>query len=350
MELPPALRPLALVALRDELRPDAGRTLDELAAGGVRLVLLSGDHPETVRATVAHVSPALANAAVHTGAELAAAADPDRLVADAAVFGRVAPHQKLDVITSLQRGGRRVAMIGDGVNDVLAIKTADLGVAMGAGTPAAKTVAGLVLESNRFALLPAALAEGRTVVHNVRRAANLFLVKNVYTLLLVLVLVGLLGFEFPYLPQQVTLLNALTIGGPAILIMLGTAPPGAAVRPAFLRAAGRFALLAGLPAGLAALAVFLAAAWGFDAGPELRRTLLLSTLVLVGVGNVVRVGEGDHRLTAWAALAVPAYLLAMYVPPVGYFFALVPLSAAQWAAVAVAAAAGYAAGGLSGRR
>ena len=335
------LRPLAVVALQDELRPGVEAVLESLAAQGVGIKLLSGDHPETVRATVSRLNLPLAREPVRTGADLDAAPDRDALVAATAVFGRVAPRQKLAIITALQAGGRRVAMIGDGVNDVLAIKTADLGVAMGAGSPAAKTVAGLVLETNRFELLPAALTEGRTVLHNVRRAAKLFLLKVVYTLLLIVVLVGLLGEAFPYLPQQVTLLNALTIGGPAVLIMLSKAPPGAAVRAAFLPEVGRFVLGMGLPIGGCGLA-----AWHLGDGTGERRTFLLSTLVLAGLGNVALVGEGDRRLVGWAGLAGVLFLATMYVAPAAAFFALTPLAAGQWAAVVGVAVAGFTAGWL----
>jgi cation-transporting ATPase E len=341
----PLLRPLALVGLRDELRPGVDRVIESLAAQGVGIKLLSGDHPDTVRATVSRLDLPLARGPVRTGADLEASPDRDALIAETAVFGRVTPRQKLDIITALQARGRRVAMIGDGVNDVLSIKTADLGVAMGAGNPAAKTVAGLVLETNSFDLLPAALAEGRTVLHNVRRAAKLFLLKNVYTLLLIVVLVGLLGEAFPYLPQQVTLLNALTIGGPAVLIMLSKVPPGAAVRAAFLPEVGRFALGMGLALGGGGLAV-----WHLGDGAAERRTLLLSTLVLAGLGNAVFIGGAGQRMLGWAVLAGLAYLTAMYVGPAAYFFALTPLAAGQWAAVVVAAAGGFSAGWLVTRR
>ena len=339
------LRPLALVALRDELRPGVEAVLESLADQGVEIKLLSGDHPETVRATVSRLDLPLARSPVRTGADLEAALDRAALIAETSMFGRVTPRQKLDIIATLQARGRRVAMIGDGVNDVLSIKTADLGVAMGAGSPAAKTVAGLVLETNSFDLLPAALAEGRTVLHNVRRAAKLFLLKVVYTLLLIVVLVGLLGEAFPYLPQQVTLLNALTIGGPAVLIMLSRVPHGVAVRAAFLPEVGRFVLGMGLALGGCGLAV-----WHLGDGVEERRTLLLSMLVLAGLGNVVLVGEADRRFLGWAGLAGLMYLAAMYIGPAAYFFALTPLAAGQWAAVVAAAATGFLAGWLVTRR
>ena len=336
------LRPLALIALSDELRPGVEGVLESLAAQGVRIKLLSGDHPDTVRATLSRLGLPLAHESVRTGTDLDAAPNRDALIAGNSVFGRMSPKQKLDVITTLQAGGRRVAMVGDGVNDVLSIKSADLGVAMGAGSPAAKTVAGLVLETNDFGLLPRALTEGRTVLHNVRRAAKLFLLKNVYTLLLIVVLVGLLGEAFPYLPQQVTLLNALTIGGPALLIMLSKVPPGAAVQTAFLPDVGRFVFGMGLALGGCGLAV-----WQVGDGAEERRTLLLSTLVLSGLGNAVLVGGTDRRLLlGWAVLAGVLYLAVMYIAPAAYFFALTPLTAVRWAVVVGAAAVGFSLGWL----
>jgi cation-transporting ATPase E len=312
------LRPLAVVALSDELRPEAGPVLGELAAQGIELEVISGDNPETVRATIAHLPPALAQ--------------------KISVFGRVTPHQKLDIVKQLQDRGRAVAMVGDGVNDVLPIKRADLGIAMGAGTCAARTVAGLVLETNDFTLLPQALAEGRAIVHNLRRAAKLFLLKNVFTLLLIIAGLELLGLEFPYLPQQVTLLNVLTIGGPAFLIVLGRSPVGRPVRRGFLREVGVFALLAGSLTAAAALAVWITSAARGDS-EELQRTLLLTTLILTGLGNVLLIAGGDRRLFAWVALALPAYIGVMYLPPPAYFFALQPLSAGQWLQALLAAGA-----------
>ncbi len=202
-----ALWPVALVALSDELRPEAGAVLEALAAQGIRFKLLSGDNPETVRATVGHLNLPLAREPVVSGDQLAAAADPAAVIRERSVFGRVAPGQKLGIITALQTQGHHVGMIGDGVNDVLPIKRADLGIAMGEGSSAARTVAGLVLENNSFDLLPATLDEGRTILSNLRRAAKLFLLKNAYVLVLIVVGFGVLRLGFPLLPQQVTLLN-----------------------------------------------------------------------------------------------------------------------------------------------
>jgi cation-transporting ATPase E len=333
-----SLRPLALVALSDELRPEAGAVLEALAKQGIAFKVISGDHPETVRATVGHLNLPLAREPVVTGDELAAAPDPAAVIDRASVFGRVAPQQKLDIVAALQARGHRVAMLGDGVNDVLPIKRADLGVAMGAGSRAARTVAAAVLETNDFGLLPAMLDEGRVIVSNLRRAAKLFLLKNVYTVFLVLLALGVLGLGFPYLPQQVTLLNVLTIGVPALIIMVSKAPPRPGPRPAFLWEVGGFAVAAGLVVGVVALAVWLASARGFGDDLQAQRTALLTFLILTGLGVVLITGEGERRLTWWAAAAGPLYATVMYIPPTGYFFALTPLTADRWALAAGAAA------------
>src|SRR5262249_6036863 len=166
------------------------------AGQGIDFKIISGDNPDTVRATVGHLDLSLAREPVVSGDELAKAADAADLVRTCSVFGRIVPRQKMQIVSVLRDEGCHVAMIGDGVNDVLPIKTADLGIAMGEGSAAAKTVSGLVLENNNFELLPATLAEGRLIVHNLRRAAKLFLTKNVYSLMLITG--SLLGLPFPF--------------------------------------------------------------------------------------------------------------------------------------------------------
>src|SRR5262249_41424542 len=175
-----------------------------------------------------------------------------------------------------------------------------------------------------FTLLPQALAEGRAIVHNLRRAAKLFLLKNVYSLLLIVAGLGVFGLGFPYLPQQVTLLNLLTIGGPAFLIVLGRSPVGRPVRRGFLRDVGLFALIAGVATGAMAIGCWLdAAKFSDDEGTQ--RTLLLAMLVVTGLGNVLIISGGDRRLTLWCAGALTAFIACVYVHPLADFFALAPL-------------------------
>jgi cation-transporting ATPase E len=345
------LRPLALVALSDELRPEAGAVLEALAGQGIRFKILSGDNPDTVRATVGHLRLPLAREPVVSGDELAAAPDRPRFIAAHSVFGRVAPQQKVEVVTALRGQGHHVAMIGDGINDILPIKRADLGIAMGAGSAATRTVAGLVLESNDFGLLPETLNQGRIILRNLRRAGKLFLLKNVYTLLLIVAALGVFRLDFPYLPQQVTLLNLLTIGVPAFLIMLTRERAAAPSGPRFLHEIGWFAVVTGLVTGVAGLVLFLVSARGRGDPVEAQRTLLLSLLVLLGVGNLLRVlrhGErqapaGDRLLWLWAPAALLLYLLAMYQPPAADFFQLVPLAPSEWGLVLAVALPAFAA-------
>jgi cation-transporting ATPase E len=336
------LRPLALVTLRDELRPEAGAVLRALAEQGIELKVLSGDNPETVRASMLPLaaSPeirALAEKPVVTGTELETAADAAELIATRSVFGRVSPWQKVEVVVALKGAGRKVAMLGDGVNDVLAIKNAHLGIAMGGGTRAAKTVSGIVLTTNRFDLLPATLEEGRTILRNLRRAGKLFLVKNVYTLILIVGALGVFGLPFPFLPQQVTLLNFLTIGTPVLLITFGK-ERAAAARADFVREIGSFALRTGLVIGAAGLALHAYSARVHEDNVETQRTLLLSTLVLLGLTSLLRVltdGEsgrlrGDWKFYLLTVGAMGLYLFALYTPAAADFFVLVPLSLVQW--------------------
>lgn len=340
--------PLALAAFSDEPRPEAAQVLASLASQGIRFKVLSGDHPETVKATIGllPLSHALDN--VISGDELESSADRTSLIRDRVIFGRVTPRQKLDIVKSLQADGHHVGMIGDGVNDVLPIKRANLGIAMGAGSKAAKAVAGLVLDNNNFGLLPATLDEGRTILHNLRRAAKLFLLKNVYSLILIVIGLGFLELKFPYLPQQVTLLNALTIGGPALLIMFARIPNPRRSRMGFVREVGLFALVSGLSVGAAGLAIWFSAAKYMD-DPQMPRTMLLSTLILLGLGNVLIIADRDQRLVWWAAAALPAYLAMMYVEPLAYFFVLSPLSGQHWALIGVIAAVALVPCGLVNR-
>jgi cation-transporting ATPase E len=340
------LRPLALVALGDDLRSEARHVLEDLASQGIHFKILSGDHADTVRATAAPLTAgsnapsvrALTETPVVSGDELQSASNPGELIRTHCVFGRVSPRQKVDVITTLKKQGRHVAMIGDGVNDVLPIKNAHLGIAMGAGAPASKTVAGIVLETNNFDLLPETLDEGRTILRNLRRAGKVFLVKNVFTLILIVGALGVFGLPFPYLPRQVTLLNFLTIGMPTLLIMLNRQRSAPTTAAHYLREVGSFALRTGIVLGLAGLLLLWLSNRVWQDDEPTQRTLLLSLLVLLGLTTLLRAlsDEETRRLSLagaagwWAAAALPIYLVVMYWRPVGEFFALTPLMRLQW--------------------
>ncbi|MEO5680473.1 MAG: HAD-IC family P-type ATPase [Acidimicrobiales bacterium] len=253
--LPPDLDPVALATLAERIRPDAAETLRYFAEQGVTIKVLSGDNPSTVGHIAAEIG-------LEVGEPIDARTLPDEPegLAEAieahTVFGRVSPQQKRSFVKALQAGGHTVAMTGDGVNDALALKDADIGVAMGSGAPATRAVAQLVLLDSRFAQLPHVLGEGRRVIANIERVANLFVAKNVYAFLLVLATAAI-GFPIPFLPRHLTLISSLTIGIPAFFLALG--PSGERHRPGFLRRVLRLAVPSGASIGLAIFAAYVVA-------------------------------------------------------------------------------------------
>ncbi len=262
--------PVALVLLGETVRPDAAATLEYFAVQGVRCVILSGDNPSTVSAIAAGIGLG------ETSVDASTLADDTAIrsaLARHSIFGRVSPDQKRAIVRILQQDGRTVAMTGDGVNDAMAIKDADLGIAMGSGTSATRAVARLVLLDNEFSRLPAVLADGRRVIANVERVANLFLAKTTYGILFAVVF-ALLLWEFPFLPRQLTLVSTLTIGIPAFLLAL--APNRRIYHPGILGRLLRFAAPAGV---IAALSTISAAALARELVP-LDQARSVATLAL----------------------------------------------------------------------
>ncbi|MDN5790616.1 MAG: cation-translocating P-type ATPase [Micrococcales bacterium] len=253
--LPGDLTPAALVTLREQIRPDAREALDYFAAQGVAIKVISGDNPRTVAAVAREVG-------LEPGEPIDARAigdDPEHLrevVAGGTAFGRVSPEQKRAFVQALQSDGHVVAMTGDGVNDALALKDADIGVAMGNGAQATKAVAELVLLDGKFSHLPKALLEGRRVIGNVERVANLFVAKNAMSLVAILAS-ALIATAFPFLPRHLTLVSTVTIGIPAFFLALG--PNTRRYRPGFLGRILRFAVPAGAVAGVAVITSYLLA-------------------------------------------------------------------------------------------
>ncbi|MCE0763612.1 cation-translocating P-type ATPase [Pseudonocardia kujensis] len=232
--LPAGLEARALVVLAERIRDDAADTLRYFAEQGVSLRVISGDNPRTVGAVATAVGLPGITAAADAVDARTLPEDPDALaeVLEAhPVYGRVTPQQKRAVVGALQRRGHVVAMTGDGVNDAMALKDADIGVAMGNGAAATRAVAQLVLLDGRFAHLPDVVAEGRRVMANIERAANLFLVKNVYSLLMALVVI-VTAAAYPLAPIQLTLISAVTIGVPGFVLAL--APNRRRYVPGFL--------------------------------------------------------------------------------------------------------------------
>ena len=254
LALPPGLQPAALVVLAERVRDDAQETMRFFAEQGVALKVISGDNPRTVGAVAAQVGvPGVQGAADAVDArtlptDLDALAD---VLETHSAFGRVTPHQKRAVVAALQSRGHVVAMTGDGVNDAMALKDADIGVAMGNGSAATRAVAQLVLLDGKFSHLPDVVAEGRRVIANIERAASLFLVKNVYSLLLAVITI-VTANAYLFEPIQLSLISNLTIGVPAFFLAIG--PNRRRYVPGFLVRVLRFAVPTGLVIALAAYA------------------------------------------------------------------------------------------------
>jgi len=276
--LPIGLEPVALLGLGDKIRGDAADTLRYFAQQGVAAKVISGDHPDTVAAIAREVGVAGADQVVDART---LPEDQDALadvVERATVFGRVTPHQKRAMVAALQSRGHVVAMTGDGVNDVLALKDADIGIAMGAGSSASRAVAQLVLMDGSFATLPSVVGEGRRVISNIERVANLFVVKTVYAFLLA-ILVGAFARPFPFVPRHLTLVGTLTIGAPAFFLAL--APSANRARPGFITRVLRFSIPVG---ALAAAATYLTYEMSIAEGVGLLEARTMATLVLVSIG------------------------------------------------------------------
>lgn len=276
--LPLGLEAIALISMSDRIRNDAAQTLRFFAQQGVAAKVISGDHPETVAAIASQVGVEGADSFVDARdlpEDQAGLADA---VEAATVFGRVTPHQKRAMVGALQSRGHVVAMTGDGVNDVLALKDADIGIAMGSGSSASRSVAQLVLLDGSFDTLPSVVGEGRRVIANIERVANLFVTKTIYAFLLA-VLVGVFARPFPFVPRHLTLVGTLTIGAPAFFLAL--APSAARAKPGFVTRVLRFAIPVG---ALAAIATYSAYELAISENVDLTASRTLATLVLVSVG------------------------------------------------------------------
>ncbi len=274
----PAGRAVALIVFTEKIRDDAKQTLDFFAQQGVTLKVISGDSPRTVAAIAKAV-----------GIDVAEAVDARSLPQDMnqlavvlekeSVFGRVTPDQKRAMVKALQSKGHVVAMTGDGVNDALALKDADIGIAMGSGAQATKAIAELVLLDNKFSEMPQVLAEGRRVIGNIERVANLFVIKNVYSLALALV-VTVAAFPYPFLPRHLSVLSSLTIGIPAFF--LSFAPNQKRYQPGFLRRVLNFAVPTGVVIAAQVFAGYLTIS-ARGGTPQLASTIALTVAVTIAV-------------------------------------------------------------------
>ena len=277
--LPNGLDPIALVVLDEQLREAAPQTISYFGDQGVAVKVISGDSPVTVGAVAARCGVPGADEPI----DARTLPEDQEALADVlekhSVFGRVTPQQKRAMVHALQSRGHIVAMTGDGVNDTLALKDADVGVAMGSGSAAARAVARFVLLANDFSVFPSVVNEGRRVIANVERVANLFLTKTFYAVVLAIV-VGIGRFPFPFLPRHFTIISALTIGIPGFVLALSQNNRRA--MSGFLRRVLRFAIPAGAITAIATLVAYLIER-NADVPLDQARTVAVITLFTIAI-------------------------------------------------------------------
>ncbi|MFF1838319.1 HAD-IC family P-type ATPase [Streptomyces sp. NPDC058231] len=339
-EIAAGAEPAALIVLEQRLRPDAGRTLQYFADQRVATKIISGDNAVSVGAVAGKLG---LPGAEHTLDARRLPAAPDEMataIEESTVFGRVTPQQKQKMVAALQSRGHTVAMTGDGVNDVLALKDADIGVSMGSGSEATRAVAQIVLLDNSFATLPSVVAEGRRVIGNITRVATLFLTKTVYSVLLA-ILVVCFQVEYPFLPRHLTLLSTLTIGIPAFFLAL--APNKERARPHFVRRVMRYSVPSGVIAGVATFVTYLIARHHYTGTGALDAETSAATLTLFLVSMWV-LAIIARPYTWWRIVLVAAmggaFLVVLMVPWLQNFFALKLVGAViPWTAVGMAVVA-----------
>jgi magnesium-transporting ATPase (P-type) len=342
----PRLAPVALVVLEETLRPDAAETVATMREENVDLKLISGDARATVTAVAAAVGVPW-DAGTIEGSELPTDAEG---LAEAAqrntVFCRIKPEQKRDLVAALAASGRYAAMIGDGVNDVPALKKARMAVAMGSGAQVTKGVADVVLLKDEFARLPQAVGEGRRIARNIHRLGRLYMTKTVYAATLIL-LVAIPGFAFPFLPRHLTLAAFLTIGIPSFVLALAPSD-GPLYRGRLLRALAAFAVPAGVATALGSILSFFLVDTVFGGSLEAGRTAATTTLIVLGLSFVLLLERGPGR----EHIAIQSNMLGMVlalgglfagilaIGPLRDFFEMVLLDATQWFLALLSAAAG----------
>jgi len=333
---PKDVQALGLVVLAERLRPNAAETVAFFIAQGVELKVLSGDAPATVGA-IAHDAGVPGSAAALDGEGLPTESDALRdAVSSAPAVGRISPEGKQAIVAALASAGRYVAMVGDGVNDVPAMKEARLAIAQGSGAQMSRSVADLVLVRDDFGVVPGMVAEGRQILRNIQRVARLFITKTVFTAVVGLA-VAIPTATFPLLPRQFTIASTVTIGIPAFVLAL--APSSGPWRPErFLQSVVRFAIPAGVAIGIGIIAGYLLARYGFDLGLKRSRTVATGIVVVCGLAVVMRLETepGRRRVAVGALCAVMALLfaLALIIPFLRDFYELsTPTgeAAAAWA-------------------
>lgn len=327
--LPDNLKPLGWLTFTDELRPDAKAVLDQFREAGVQLKLISGDNPQTV-AALAQLAGISKDVDVVSGLELADmnesqfADTVDRVT----VFGRITPEQKQRIVQVLRSKGHYVAMIGDGVNDVLSLKQAQMGIAMESGSQATRSVADMVLLNDQFNVLPEAIIEGQRILNGMQDVMRLFLTRTLYAALLIIIS-GFIGTEFPFTPKHNAILTTLPVGLPAVILTLWAR--AGVPQKNLLASVSEFVLPAGFSITIVTLVVYLLY---IDESLQLQRTVLTTTALLCGLLLIIFAQHsieawesrqplhgGRRRIAlAWAMLGI--YLFIFAIPAVRDFFEL----------------------------
>jgi magnesium-transporting ATPase (P-type) len=323
-QFPDDVQALGLVVLAERLRANAAETVAFLTAQGVELKVLSGDAPATAGAIARDAGVPGSEPALDGEALPAEPAALREAVLSAPAVGRISPEGKRAVVAALTGAGRYVAMVGDGVNDVPALKEARLAIAQGSGTQMSRSVADLVLVRDDFGVVPGMVAEGRQILRNIQRVARLFITKTVFTALVGLA-VAIPTATFPLLPRQFTIASTVTIGIPAFLLAL--APSSGPWRPErFLQSVLRFAIPAGMGIGVGIIAGYLLARYGFGLGLGRSRTVATGIVVVCGLAVVMRLEtEGGRRrlgVAGLCALMLLLFALALLVPFLRNFYEL----------------------------
>lgn len=348
---PPAdLRPLGLVVLAEELRPNVRETIAFLREEAVEIKVLSGDAPQTVAAIARDVGIPVAG--VSDGAEIPHDAEArGRFALEATVVGRISPEGKQAIVQALRDQGRYVAMVGDGVNDVPALKSSRLAIAQGSGTQMARAVSDLVLISGDFAAVPLLVAEGRRALRNLQRVTKLYVTKSAFAAFLILT-IGTTSDAYPLLPRHLSLAASLTIGIPTFFLAL--APSTGAWQPEhFVRGVARFAVPAGVVLGTGVVAGYLFALHDLGEPVADARTVALTTLVVSGLYLVMALEAGGSRrrstlVGGMCVVMAALYVTALLLPATRRFFALAVFDPGMLATAALASATSVGALALCG--